>query len=248
MVVMDDTETHTLNRSTVIHTLAVVGFVALIGASMWLAVYSARFIPVVVNRVGGTSAYLSTVFKPVPAPARIVAPATSTTTTTAIVATATSTVATTPKPIPIAPETKANNTYQIVAGTPVAVAPYGLPDLAVTVTAVGYLESASTDSFVASTTVSSGYRPAVKFTIKNIGTNWTGVWRFSASIPTRGVYIFESDRQQSLASGESIDYTLGFDRALSGTQQIFSITANFDHVVLDSNVTNNSATAYINVL
>lgn len=243
---MNDPEMRTLTRSTVINTLAVVGFVALIGASMWFAVYSTRFIPAIVNGIGEAAVYLGTVFSPAPAPALTIVPATSTTTVATAVATTTSTIATTSKPASTTSGTKTTKIYQ-VAGTS-AVVPHGLPDLAVTVTAVGYFKDASTDSFIASTTVPSGYQPAIKFTVKNVGTNWTGTWRFNASIPTRRLYVFESDPQQSLASGESIDYTLGFDQALVGTQQIASITANFDHAVQDKNIVNDSAVAYLNVL
>jgi hypothetical protein len=92
-----------------------------------------------------------------------------------------------------------------------------------------------------------GNRPSVKFTIKNVGTNWTGTWRFSAEIPTRSPYTFRSDPQQSLAPGESIDYTLGFDRARTGIGTV-TITANFDNTLSESSADNNSASADITIL
>jgi len=239
---MNTTE-KTDSREMATNVLAVTGFIALVALGIWLAVYSTRYVPAIVNRIGEAAVYLGAVFSPAPAPALTIVPATSTTTMATAAATTTAAVAT----APVTSGTKTNKTYQM-AGTITNVTPYGLPDLAVTVTAVGYFKDASTDSFIASTTVPYGYQPAIKFTIKNVGTNWTGTWRFSASIPTRRLYVFESDPQQSLASGESIDYTLGFDQALVGTQQIASITANFDHTVQDKNTVNDSAVAYLNVL
>lgn len=260
-------EVVTSNRSTVINTLAVVGFVVLIGAGIWLAVYSTRLIPGVVNGIGDAAVYLGAVFNPasvgpalsvVPTPSasttisfgttvsRTDVATTDTTATTTVVKT-TQTTTTPAKPIQTAPGASTNTTYQVGSG-PTTVTPYGLSDLTVTIGAVGYLVTTSTDSFVGASVVPSGSRPAVKFTIKNIGTNWTGTWRFSASIPTQTAYVFESDPQQSLAPGESIDYTLGFDQALSGPSQLISITANFDHAATDSNLNNNNITAYFTIL
>jgi CARDB len=247
-------------RQKAVTGLAVVGFVALIVLGLSLAVYSTRFVPGVVNRVGSAAVYLGSVFNPTPAPAITVVPNSSAATTisfgassatpatTTTTTTTTSNVATTPvAKVPATSGQNTSNTYQIASGS-TAAAPYGLPDLTVYITDIGYLTSASADSYVSATTVPSGDRPAVKFTIKNIGTNWTGTWRFSASIPTRTSYVFQSDQQQSLAPGESIDYTLGFDQALTGANQLISITANSDHTAAESTESNNNITAFFNVL
>lgn len=247
---MNDPEIRALNRSTVINTLAVVGFVALIGASMWFAVYSTRFVPSIVNRIGEAAVYLGAVFSPAPAPALTVVPVASTTTVATAAAITTPATATTLKPASTTSGTRTTKIYQ-VAGTP-AVTPHGLPDLAVTVTAVGYFKSCTDESsFIASTTVPSGTCPAIKFTIKNVGTNWTGTWRFSASIPTRtptSPNPWASDALPSLSPGGEAPFVLGFDQATAGTQQIASILANFDHAVQDKNTANDSAVAYLNVL
>ena len=258
--------TETPASKTAVNGLAVVGFLALVVAGMWLAVYSTRFVPTVVNRIGSAAVYLGSVFTPAPEPTLSVIStpvasttisfgtasstvSTSTTTTTVVTTAATnlSTSAIPPKKIPITAGTKTSGTYQI-GGTATAVTPYGLPDLAVTISAIGYFATASDDSFVTSQTVPAGNRPAVKFTIKNIGTNWTGTWRFSASIPTQTTYVYQSDPQQSLAPGDSIDYVLGFDRANIGSEQNILITANFDNMVADSNPNNNSISTAVTTL
>lgn len=242
----------TSSRATAIHTLAAIGFIALVGAGMWLAVYSTRYVPSIVGRVGSAAVYLGSVFTPAPAPSLVVVP-TSTASSTIISfgteasSTAQKPIATTqPKPIAPTPGQKTSGTYPI-SGTSGATL-YGYPDLIVTIKAVGYLATSSADSFTASSTVPTGGRPAVSFTISNVGTNVSGSWRFSASIPTQTSYIYQSQLQQPLAPGDSIDYTLGFDQANKGADQTISITANFDHAVTESNPDNNSASTKVTIL
>src|ERR1035437_6779716 len=47
------------NRTTLIRVLAVIGFIALVGTTMWLAVYSTRYVPTIVGRIGSAAVYLS---------------------------------------------------------------------------------------------------------------------------------------------------------------------------------------------
>lgn len=236
------------HRQTAIHTLAIVGFVALIGASMWLAVYSTRYVPGVVNRLGAAAVFLGSVFVPAPAPALSVVPTPTASTTIPFGEAATTSSAKTPakKIVPTAGQ-KTDTTYQI-SGTTTPAVLSGLPDLTVTINAVGYLATTSADSFVASSTVPAGSRPAVNFTIRNIGSNVAGAWRFSASIPTQTSYIYQSQPQQPLNPGDSIEYTLGFDQAIAGADKEISITANFDHAITETSTNNNSASAKVTIL
>lgn len=247
------------NRQVVVNALAVAGFIALIGGSMWLAVYSTRYVPNVVGRLGAAAVYLGSVFTPAPEPTLSVIPTASTTIpfgeeASSTIATSISSTEATPLPqaavksiVPTAGK-QTNSTIQIggATTTPKAqVALSGLPDFVATINSVGYLATTSTDSFIATTTIT-GYRPAVKFTIKNIGTNMSGPWRWTASIPTTVSYLYESTLQQTLAPGDSIDYILGFDQANHGTQTI-SVTANFDKTVKESNQENNTASAIVTI-
>ena len=250
-------------RQAAINGLAVTGFIALIVLGIWLAVYSTRFVPAVADRVGTAAAYLGSVFVPAPTPAPTISvvPNASTTisfdngSSTSPAAEATSTAASSDnktaektKLVAVAPTAgkEATSTYPM-SGTATPVYS-GLPDLIVTINAVGYLATSSADSFVASQTVPAGSRPAVRFIIKNIGTNVSGVWRFSASVPTQNAYVYGSELQQSLNPGDSIDYTLGFDQANTGANKMISITANSDHAIAESNSNNNSASATITIL
>ncbi len=253
------------NRTTVVHTLAVVGFIALVGAGIGLAVYSARFVPAAATRFGAAAVYLGSVFTPAPEPSLSVVPTPTASTTIPFGEESPAAAANTaaqPAPTPAkqtAPTAGQKTTSTYPAGGPVATTNTlaGLPDLIVLVKAIGYLTSASADSFVASSTVPSGLRPAVNFTIKNIGTNATGPWCFSASIPTSSISLYESAPQQNLNPGDYIDYTLGFDQANRGTDQTISVTANIAdtanaatcaRVVTESNSNNNTASAKITII
>ncbi len=238
-------------RQAAINGLAVVGFVALVIAGIWLAVYSTRFVPTIVNRIGGAAVYLGSVFTPADEPTLSVVP-TTTASTTISFGTSSSTISTpiTPartNPIKTTAGERTNSIYQI-GGATTTNALSGLPDLVVNLGSVGYMASSSADSFVATSTMQSNNRPAIKFTVKNIGTNKSGQWRFSASIPTQSSYLYYSPFQQSLNPGDSIDYTLGFDQPIAGSNKMISVTANFDHAIGESNTNNNSASASVTII
>ena len=253
-------------RQTAINALAVIGFVALIALGVWGAVYSSQYVPATVGRIGSAAVYLGSLFNPAQTPNLSVVGTASTTVISFGNASSTSSTAstssgqasspqsatTTKNPVATTPRAisagnKTNTTVTVSGGTAPATA-YGLPDLAVTVDVIGYLSTSATDSFVASSSVPAGARPAVKFTIKNIGTNWTGTWRFTTAIPTRTAFTYISDPQQSLAPGDSIDYTLGFDRASTGASQPVEITVNSDNAVSESNKNNNTVSVNLTVL
>ena len=251
---MNTFETNTSVRNTTINSLAVVGFLALTVLGLWLAVYLSRFVPVAVNGIGEAAVYIGSVFTPNQEPSLSVVPTTASTTiffgeasSTVSTSTATTPVVTKPKPVNQVAGPETSGAYQISGATTTAQFS-GLSDLVVNITAIGYLETTSADSFVASSTVPSGKRPAVRFVIKNIGTNVTGPWRFSASIPTQTAYIYQSQPQQSLNPGDNIEYTLGFDQVIPGADKMVSITANFDRVAAESNADNNSASTKITIL
>ena len=203
------------------------------------------------NGVGGAAVYLGSVFTPAPEPTLSVVP-TPTASTTISFGDSNSTISTPTTPSPTNPikttaRERTNSTYQI-GGATTTKALSGLPDLVINIDAVGYLASTSADSFVATSTMQSNNRPAVKFTIKNIGTNVSGQWRFSASIPTQSSYLYYSPFQQSLNPGDSIDYTLGFDQPTAGSNKMISVTANFDHAIGESNTNNNSSSVSVTII
>lgn len=244
-------------RQAAINSLAVVGFITLVSLGVSLAVYSTRYIPDVVSNLGTAAVSLSQIFTTGPKSSLSVVHTASTTipfgnaTSTANIRSTPTPATTNPKKIvPVVPKVageKTIGTYQM-DGTAGTLSLSGLPDFIVTIKAVGYLATTSAESFVATSTVPTGSRPAITFNIKNIGTNATGIWRFSASIPTQTAYIYQSQPQQSLNPGDRIDYTLGFDQATPGADKMISITANFDRAISESNISNNSASTKITIL
>lgn len=232
-----------------IQGLAVVGFIALIVLGLWLAIYSARFVPATVNRLGAAAVSLSQIFVPEKVPAITVIPFAQDNTVPSSITVPSTTEAAVPippAPAKTVPGAKSNITVPMGSTTPTVLS--GLPDLTVHIDAIGYLASSTPDSFVATSTVPTGSRPAVKFTIKNIGTNVAGPWRFSASIPTQTQFIYQSAPQQPLNPGDRIEYTLGFDQANKGIDKMISITANFDRAITESNYDNNSNSATVTIL
>lgn len=246
------TITRKTGRTAAINALAAVGFIALIALGIMLAIYSSRFVPAAVSRVGSAAVYLSQVFTPASKDTLTVVPqipfgdATTTATTTAI---SSSTVVTSPllgNTAPAATNAGPKTTTTYPAGG-VSTAPlYGQADLAVRITQVGYLTSNTTDSFVSGVIVPSGDNAAVKFSVTNVGTNISGPWSFTANLPTNTSFVFTSNPQQSLRPGERIDFTLGFDRAQSGIRQI-TITADSGNQVSESNESNNTAVSNITI-
>lgn len=98
----------------------------------------------------------------------------------------------------------------------------GAADLAVTI--------------VSLTTDGSGMTTAV-FSISNIGGSASGVYAFTAALPTAQPYAFYSDPQASLAPGDSIINTLRFTQTTPG---IFSVAVDPDNAVAESSESNNA--------
>ena len=255
----------------VLQGLAIVGFVALIIAGILLAIYASRFVPTAAEGLSSAAVSFSQIFTPSKPSTLSVVPNLSTITATSTVsketnAGHTSRNKTAPHKIssvakthslakkhtatkifhPIQKAGKQTTSKYLIHGKRVAL--HGLPDLVTHISAVGYLTSTSTSSFVAAPTIPFGTRVAVKFTITNIGTNVAAPWSFSASIPTQVNYIFNSVAQQPLNPGDHIDYLLSFDHANMGTNQTISVTANPKHTITESNFTNNSAAESVTVL
>jgi hypothetical protein len=247
-------------RSAVVSVFALIGFIALLIVGIILAIYSAKYIPKAVSRIGSAAVSLSQSFKPhTEAPALEVVAATTTlpivettSTTTAVTtnldstatSTATTTVVTTTATKPIA---KGGTRVVTAIPSSAPVALFGQADLTVSITDIGYLNDSSNESFVSSTSVPPGKNGAVRFTIMNIGTNVAGQFTFSANIPTSPSFTFTSPTQQALRPGDRIEYTLGFDRGDTGTARTITILADSGNAVDESNESNNSESRAIDI-
>jgi hypothetical protein len=227
---MEMFRSNTPERQAAVQALAIVGFIALVVGGMWLAVYSARYVPGAMNRLGAAAVYLGSVFNRGDGPDLTVVP---TGTSTISFGNGTSTTPTTTPPVtlPRVPRPQSSGTVQPSL--------FGQSDLLVTISSVTGDE--------------------MRFNIRNIGTNVTGPWRFNTTLPVNrsaresggiacdtigDILSCTSDMQPSLRPGDNIDYTLEFDRR--GSNRTITVTADFNNQILESNENNNSITATVN--
>lgn len=235
-------------RQAAVNGLAVVGFIALIFIGITLAIYAARYVPQTVARLGAANVYLSSIFGDAPEGDGDleVVPGDSVpfpTNDEPEVITTEDPDTTTPT-TPATPRPGTPTVIQVPVTVPVA--PYGKADLIVRITDIGYLRSSNIDTFVEDDTVPEGKRPAFKFRVTNTGTNTTGSWEFKVKLPTTSTYTYVSRGQASLAPGQYVDYTLGFDRAKDGENRV-TVTVDSSDDVNESNENNNTASTDIEV-
>jgi CARDB len=255
------TETTNKNvaRAAAINALATVGFIALLILGISLAIYSARYLPSAISKLGtfngspSNSLSVVTASSTIPFSGGQLVNATS---TTALTPPQTATAAyTAPSGLDDANSAAATpaNGYgpaSSLPATPAAPAKpalYGLPDLSTTIIATGYLASDSTASFVAASVIPPGARPAVQFSVANDGTNSTGPWGFIAQIPTYNGSVFTSPVEQNMNPGDHIVYTLGFNEAIPGPAQTVTVVADPNNEIDESNESNNIAAAAMTI-
>lgn len=248
---MNPYPTDVSTRQAAIHVLAVIGFIALVGAGMWLAVYSTRFVPSVVNRIGAAAVYLGSVFTPATDPSLSVVP-TPTASTTISFGDASSTVATTASSASSTAATKPVQTNW-TPGTPIAIANgtnsspapvnyHGLPDLTVQIDTVGY--TVADGSIVSTTTIPAYKQGAVKFRVTNIGTNVSGSWAVNISV-SGNIYTQTVD---SLVPTEPRGFIAYFANVAPGVDRAVIITIDPNHQLSESSTANNSATTSVTIL
>jgi len=115
--------------------------------------------------------------------------------------------------------------------------PNGRPDLFPSITSMGIIDI-DTNQFTATSSASIHDRVAVQFTVENIGTAASGPWNFVAVLPARKIEFFSPNvTQRSLAPGDRIEYTIGFDGVK--TAEEVEIRINVNSAPNDSNTANN---------
>lgn len=254
---MDTSATNLSTRQVAIGVLAVIGFITLIGAGMWLAVYSTRFVPSVVNRIGAAAVYLGSVFRLDEAPnlSVVQTPVASTTISFGDASSniPTSASSTPNKPVASTASTQSNWT----PGTPVAFtsgnisspAPanyHGLPDLSVQIETIGY--TIADGSIVSTTTIPAYKQGAVKFRVTNIGTNVSGPWTVNISVPGR---TLEQTMSSLVPAGPNVppnEYIAYFISVAPGVDRAVIITIDPNHQLSESSTANNSATTSVTIL
>ena len=127
--------------------------------------------------------------------------------------------------------------------------PNGSVDLVARIVEVGIVSSSGV--FTASSTPSlssltGGNRIAVHFSIENDGTKISPQFNFNAVLPTLPIDIFSSPMQQSLAPGDRIEFTMGFDSFDNSSARVFTVNADPSGSINEANKANNIATVTIN--
>lgn len=151
--------------------------------------------------------------------------ATSTTPVVTTPATTTKPVVTKPADPKPAPKPAPTPSYPVASYT----------DLVVKITDLGSLTPSNT--FIPGLTVAPGNRHAVRFEVTNTGTKASGIWSLKGLLPSPTTPVYSSNFQPSLARGDRVIMTLGFDVNTSGGRVTISI--NDDRVVVESNYQNN---------
>lgn len=103
-----------------------------------------------------------------------------------------------------------NNSSNTSAAAPVKKVYYGKPDLEVTLISTGIIDPA-TKQYIQ--TNYGGYNDeiAIRFQVKNIGTNISGAWKLRINTPSRTTPYYDSESQVSIKPGDKIIYTTSFD-------------------------------------
>ena len=148
-------------------------------------------------------------------------------------------------PKPKTPGERTEKTY-VIGEEPKPLPAYGKADLTPKILEVGVIDKI-TNVFTATATTSlrASDRIAVRFEVENLGTASSGHWQFSAVLPTFPMHIFESEGQQSLAPGDRIEYTIGFDNVEPDVDGRFVINVDPTSSLPEASESNNIATTTI---
>lgn len=149
-----------------------------------------------------------------------------------------------PAPPPVggsapAPEPLALNRLTLSLPNP----PNGMADLSVRIIDTG-IAAGGGAGFVHANSVQAGERPAVVFTVTNVGTSASDRWQFTANLPTRdGRFI--SPIQLALGSGEGRRFTLGFGELNKTGENPVTVSVFSWNPSTDKNPSNDADTAVL---
>lgn len=132
------------------------------------------------------------------------------------------------EPVATKPKTVSTQTYS------------GPADLTITVIGSGYIDS-NTGKFVSAKSVNpKDHLSAVKFQIANQGGMPASGWSFRADLPSTSDSLYESGIQQTLYSGDKIEYVLSFENLTANKDNYATITVDTANKVSESKENNNT--------
>jgi len=236
-------------RGAAMGTLAVVGFIVLILIGIVLAIWAARYIPLAFS---GTPSSNDNSLATVPSTTLSFDTTQTVTSTTTATTTADYTVPAAPTVPAQQPQHYTQTQYQTMAypyyvpgstQVQVPVSEYGLANLTVKITDIGYLDRDG--RFVSDSSMNSDDELIVKILVTNTGTNSTGSWNIHTIVPTQNDKSFDFDQDEpSLAPGATLPLTLDLTRGKldTGNNQEVKVTVDADHDVNESNENDNTDT------
>ncbi|MFA5935104.1 MAG: CARDB domain-containing protein [Candidatus Paceibacterota bacterium] len=115
---------------------------------------------------------------------------------------------------------------------------YGKADLSISLIGVGIVDK-NTGQFYQTDYAGSNDIIGVKFGVKNVGTNISGIWRLRLVMPSKTTPNYDSDYQISLKPGDRIEYVASFEKPLkTGTNTGYVVADYFNNV--DESVESNN--------
>jgi hypothetical protein len=121
---------------------------------------------------------------------------------------------------------------------------YGKPDLAIRMLQTGTLDS-RTNIITNKNIFTDQEMVGIKFEVRNDGDANTGVWNFTATLPSLSTPVFNSNPQISLRPGESIIFTLGFSNLTNQYTSQININVDPQNIVKESAEYNNKVLSTI---
>jgi hypothetical protein len=118
------------------------------------------------------------------------------------------------------------------------VAYYGEPDLAITLIGTGIIDPAS-KQFIQTNYAGMNDEVAMKFQVKNIGTNVSGAWQLRINSPSRTTPYYDSPYQQSIKPGDSMIFTASFDSPVTTGINTAYVTVDPLNMIAESSKANN---------
>lgn len=207
-------------KKAALNGFAIVGFGALIVAGIFLAIYAARYVPEALSRLSSAVILSSD-------GGNDGAPATTTPSTTKPAATATTT-----KPV-TTPTTPVIYTTPTRVVTQTGPKLYGLPDLTLINVEGGYMRGST---FIEDDNVPDGRDAALRFTVRNSGTNIASGWKVRVEV---------EDEDTAIGSGGTLypNGTQNFSLRVTDPKQeknkTIQIEVDYQNRVAESNERNN---------
>jgi len=146
---------------------------------------------------------------------------------------------------PVSTTTKTNVAPSTsVVSAPIQPVYYGKADLSIRLLQIGLLKS-GTNIISNQSQFSYSDMIGIKFEVRNDGDANTGLWSFTASLPSLSTPVYNSSTQISLKPGESIVFTLGFTNLTNLYTGAITINVDPSNMVVESSKYNNTLTTTI---